>query len=107
MARKKAEAEDAAEEMTTTKVRRELTEDELDERRDQFINKTFEVQDLRVRRTMANQKVNLKIKGLDDEIRTLGQEIRDGAQWVDAQMTLEDAAKARKAVVRQVQPPAP
>lgn len=104
---KKAEVEDEADDIGTHKIKRELTPDEIDERRDRHFSVCNDIDELEAKRTIQSQKINFKLKDLKAERRKLQQEVRDAAEWVDAQMTLEEANKSRKAVVRSVQPPAP
>lgn len=104
---KKAEIEEEADDVGTHKIKRELTTEEIEERRDQLADAAMASIDLEEKRRTANQKINVKIKETKASVRRLAQEVREGFEWVDAQMTLEEAAKARKAVVRSVQPPAP
>lgn len=104
---KAKQTEEGVDDTQTHKVRRELTPDELDEKKERFVEASIEQMDIGEKRTIYCQKANIRIKDLRNELYELAQVIRDKAEWIDAQMTLEEANKARKARVRSVQPPAP
>lgn len=101
MAKSKRDDDDAV----INKVKHELTKDEIEERREEFTDASLELMDLREKRTLQNSKINIKLKELTQRARELSSSLRDGFEWQDAQLTLAEASKARKGVVRTVQTP--
>lgn len=104
MGRRQSEDDDT---MPAEKVKHPLTKEEIEQRKTEFGEVSLRYLDQRGKKTLTNQKANVKLKELESRMHELADSINNGFEYIDAQMKLGEAVKSRQGVVRSVQPPAP
>lgn len=81
-------------------VPRELTSEDVEQRRLRLSELTIDIQDLEDQRREQASEITAKLKKLKKEARALATAVKSGVELVDAQLSLLEAKQSRRTVVR-------